>query len=337
MSSRPTDSAFRRSRSALPAPSPSRSRCAPGSTGPAGRPARAGQPGLELALGLHLLLQRAQASRRAPMSASLPLSRLTLSCACGAARPAAGTCSAARAGVRRLVPARRPRRLLLCAARQPGQCRRLQALALGRPGARAGRARLARLLVDVAAVGGQHLDLLLHLRHGVALLVGTRPARRAPRLPPAAAARPAPRPGRPAPRPVRRPLRSARRCLQLGRGVGLGAGPLAFCAAGRPGAAAPAGGLRPRSGCALRAGSPPARPRPARPASGAARRWRRSAPGAACPAPVRRGAARPAALPARWRPRRWLAFTRCFFLRGVALLQEPQLVQLQRALVLQPR
>jgi hypothetical protein len=35
---------------------------------------------------------------------------------------------------------------------------------------RSRRRELARLVVDVAAVGGQHLDLLLHLRHGVALL-----------------------------------------------------------------------------------------------------------------------------------------------------------------------
>jgi hypothetical protein len=68
----------------------------------------------------------------------------------------------------------------------------------------------------------------------------------------------------------------------------------------------------------------------------AACRWRRSAPGAPSPARLRRGAARPGALPARWWPRRPAACTRSLP-GGVAVLQEPQLVQLERALLLQLR
>ena len=70
--------------------------------------------------------------------------------------------------------------------------------------------------------------------------------------------------------------------------------------AARPGAARRAGGLRPRSGCVPRAGSPPAAPAPARPATRAGGRTTRSARRAPLPAAPRRGAGRPCATRARW-------------------------------------
>ena len=104
-----------------------------------------------------------------------------------------------------------------------------------------------------------------------------------------------------------------------------------FCAfSSRQARAARVRGPRPRSGCALRAGSLPARRRPARPGAGAARRRRHSAPGAAFPARPRRGAARRRALRAPSIASSSAGCTRCSSLGGIAVLQEPELVLLQR-------
>ena len=69
----------------------------------------------------------------------------------------------------------------------------------------------------------------------------------------------------------------------------------------------------------------------ARPAPRAARRWPRSAPGGSSRARPRRGAARRSAPRARWSLRRPRVFTRSSSLRRVAVLQEPELVLLERA------
>jgi hypothetical protein len=105
-------------------------------------------------------LQRLHARRQVGLRAP---SALTACCACGGLRRAAAPGPAARAGGRRRsrrIPARRPAALQVDQARFVG---RGQRVAVDHQ-AFAALVQLARLLLDVALVGGQHLDLLLHLR-----------------------------------------------------------------------------------------------------------------------------------------------------------------------------
>ena len=270
----------------------------------------------------------------------MALSRLTASCCARRCSSSAGTCSCSSCSARlgdALAP-RRQRRAARCSSARRCVVGRGQRPALGAqalaPRARAARAcsstlrdsaastwiccctcadrcRAARCCATCAArtassSAGSVAGLLLGLRRQhLGLLVGRRRSARRCASSSASSARAA-----------LVPLRVLR--LQLGEAL-----------------LARAGGLRPRSGCALRAGSLRARPRPARPARRAACRWRRSAPGAPSRARPRRGAVRPGAPRARCAPRPPPCLTRSSSLGRVAMLEEPQLVQLERALVLQ--
>jgi hypothetical protein len=137
---------------------------------PAGRPGRAcASQGLSLPSVCTFSCSARSASRRAPDVRQLAASRLACSCAARRCSSSAGTCSlqlaAGDASALRVFVGHRPPAACSCARRATvrapaGPGARRQALAAG--------AQLARLLVDVAAVGGQHLDLLLHLGHACA-------------------------------------------------------------------------------------------------------------------------------------------------------------------------
>ena len=113
---------------------------------------------------------------RADKSACRADSVLTACCCCRAgprqvaARCSCSSCSRASA-TSRLPPVRLAS--WLCRFEQARFVGRGQRIAVGRQ-AFAADVELARLLFDVALVGGQHLNLLLHLRDAGALLVGAR-------------------------------------------------------------------------------------------------------------------------------------------------------------------
>ena len=228
------------------------------------------QPGLQLAFGLHLLLQRAQrVEARAEVGLLAPLRALT--------------CLLLRAAARRRAPA--PRRCSSCSRASASAC-------ASRPGRSALAARASRALsgaLSALALGGQPLAPVAQLARTARRRCGSR------RPAPGSAAAPA----RPRSRcsllracAARSASSSAGSCCAcssacaastLGLLVGGGdlrgellelGGARRRCAAAtarsapsaRPAAARRAGGLRRRSGCAPRAGSPRAPPRPARPA-----------------------------------------------------------------------
>jgi hypothetical protein len=126
----------------------------------------AAQPGLELAVGLHLLLQRAQGSQpgaglrqRGGLAAGAVLRGAALLVERGElfllfVQPRFGLfalfAGGGFLGSQRVEPRRIGRRQAGAFARQP----------------LAPRVQRPRAFVDVAVVGGQQLDLLLHLRHG---------------------------------------------------------------------------------------------------------------------------------------------------------------------------
>ena len=274
MSSRPTSSAPRRSRSAA-----SSAVSQPGSMWMR-RPqalqaveAVLGQPGLAACLrSAPFPAAPCSASRRAPRSACVPPSALT-----GPAARAALLVER-RHLLLQLVQARIGR--VLRRFRRPAQLR-----AAGRPGAPrrarpapccsagqalAPRLELARLLLDVALLGGQHLDLLLHLR---------RPRCAARWLRACACAQRLFEVGQVAAPALRACAASSSACSSAAgdlrrRAFSISAlrlvlarSPTARSApSARPGAARRAGGLRPRSGCAPRAGRLRRWPRRARPA-----------------------------------------------------------------------
>ena len=323
------------------------------------------QRGFPAGLDVHLGPQALQAVQPVLGQPGLELAARSAPCPAARAAPPAARPGRPGARLRRLPPAACARRCSSSAGTcSPSSCSRasasawpsfgggavalqlLQPLQVGRGQALALAAQplaallqLARLLVDVAALGGQHLDLLLHLGHRAALLVAALPARRARASSSAGQLlrlllglrglqlRPAPRPRRSA---------SAMRSSSASR-LGLALRPIGRSApSARPGAACdalaafdhvadalfePAHLQRGLGQLALRAR--------------AARRRRRSAPGARSPARPRRGAARPRAPPARWWPRAPRHARAASSLGRVAVLEEPELVQLQRALLLQ--
>jgi len=135
------------------------------------RQAVALEPGLELAFGLHLVLQRTQsveAGADVGLGGRFAVHRVLRGAALGVERRHLfGQLVQPRIGFVARFVGSRFLRLQGLESRHVG---RLQTLAL------AGQAftpalQLPRLLFDVAAVGRQHLDLLLHLRHRAALLV----------------------------------------------------------------------------------------------------------------------------------------------------------------------
>ena len=175
MSSRPTDSALRRSRSADS--SAVSQPLLDVHLGPqAGQAVEAvpGQPRNQLALGLHLFLQRAQRLQAGGEVGLARWSRLSTSCCvrrCSSSSGTASLTSARRASISSLASS-------ACGAAnlqvfQLLQVGRGELLAFGGQ-ALAPAAQRARLLLDAAALGGQHLDLLLHLRDLAALAAGMR-------------------------------------------------------------------------------------------------------------------------------------------------------------------
>ncbi len=175
----------------LPARFPSRARCARASTGLAGRPA-------------HVWPARASAClRSAPCPATraaLPgarqfglTRRISLRAACACVRRCSssvvhllGQLVQARFGIRPAL--HRAAALLRFSSARRCASGAARPLALAAQ-ALAALAQLARLLVQAAALGRQHLDLLLHLRHCAALLAAALPAPRAARPPGPAACR----------------------------------------------------------------------------------------------------------------------------------------------------
>ena len=252
-----------------------------------------GQPRLQLAFDLHLLLQRAL-RREARAELGLPAGLGIDAFLAGPPR-----------AIERsdLVAERRDARVgrslglsgRLEALAQVGEVREIGLGELLRLGveALAPRLELATLLLRAAAFGGQHLDLLLHAADRAALRRRPRPARRATPLRDRAARQRRSRPAaRCRPHARRRP-RSGLRSSRARCGPGPGDRSIARSArSARRGAAARAGDRRRRSGCAPRGGSPRARPPPTRPARHAARRRPRSATGAALRARPRPRAAR---------------------------------------------